>query len=379
MIFEPNNAYIRLMRYNWQQPEWPEFKFNLDGLEDLLFQILEGYGEINGLVRGLPEDVQTDSLIDVMVAEAINTSAIEGEYLSRQDVLSSVRNHLGLNKYPEKVLDKRAAGIAKLMLAAREDFAEDLTAEMLFSWHKMMMEPYANIRIGAWRIGEAPMQIISGSIGKEIIHFEAPPSGSVPVEMNGFINWFNQTAPGQSKAILHAAVRSAVAHLYFESIHPFEDGNGRIGRAISEKVLSQGTGKPVVLSLSNAIEENKQVYYDALKAAQRTNEITEWIHFFLEMIQVSQKMVTRQIDFTISKTRFFDQFKPQLNARQEKVLNRMFEAGPDGFEGGMQAKKYKSIASVSKATATRDLVDLVKMGALRAEGGGRSTRYELNF
>lgn len=178
--------------------------------------------------------------------------------------------------------------------------------------------------------------------------------------------------------MLHAPVRSAIAHIFFESIHPFEDGNGRIGRALSEKALSQGAGRPVLLNLSAAIEFRRQDYYEALKKAQRANEITPWIHYFIGTIQEAQRMVIRQINFTIAKSHFFDQFSPRLNPRQEKVLNRIFEAGSSGFEGGMSAKKYMSIAKTSKSTATRDLQELTDMGALRMKGGGRSTRYELN-
>jgi Fic family protein len=366
------------MKYNWQQKDWPNFQYDLSELEELLFQLAEGQGRLIGLIQGLPDEIQEQSIIDIMVSEAVKTSAIEGEYISREDVISSIRNRLGLNRIPENIKDKRAEGLARLMVAVREGFAEDLTETMLFEWHTMMMEPYFNINKGQWRSGQEPMQIISGSVGREVIHFEAPPSDQVAQEMNRFMQWFNATAPNQSKYIFHAPVRSAIAHVYFESIHPFEDGNGRIGRALSEKALAQGAGRPVLISLSNAIETKRQAYYEALKAAQRSNEITPWITYFIHTISEAQQMVIHQISFTITKGHFFDKYADQLNARQEKVLNRMFEAGPGGFEGGMSAKKYVSITKTSKATATRDLQALVNMGALLATGGGRSTRYELN-
>ncbi len=367
------------MQYNWQRRDWPDFRYDLSGLEEKLIQLAEGQGRISGMVKALPEDFQLESLIDVMVAEAMKTSAIEGEHLSREDVLSSLRNQLGLNRFPEKIKDKRARGVARLMVAGRESYAKPLTEKMLFDWHRMVMEPFANLRKGQWRSGPEPMQIISGPVGREVVHFEAPPSSEVPGEMKRFIGWFNQTAPGKERAILHAPVRSAIAHLYFETIHPFEDGNGRVGRALSEKALSQGAGKPVLLSLSAAIAADRQAYYDALKAGQRTNEITPWICYFVHTIFNAQELVTRQIDFTIAKSRFFDRFSARINSRQEKVLNRMFEAGPDGFKGGMSARKYVSIAKVSKATATRDLQELANMGALIMVGRGRNTRYELNI
>lgn len=379
LFFEPNNDYIRLMQYNWQLEDWPGFQYDLSKLEGLLFQFAEGQGRLAGLIQGLSEELQEQSIIDIMVLEALKSSAIEGEYISRKDVLSSIRNRLGLNRYPESIKDKRAEGVARLMVAVREGFEEALTETMLFSWHQMMMEPYANIRKGQWRSGHEPMQIISGSVGREVIHFEAPPSDRIPEEMNRFIKWFTETGLNQPRFIFHAPVRSAIAHVYFESIHPFEDGNGRMGRALSEKALSQGAGRPVLISLSQAIESKRQAYYDALKAAQRSNEITPWITYFIHTLLEAQELVIQQISYSIAKTHFFVKYADQLNGRQEKILNRMFEAGPGGFEGGMSAKKYVSIAKTSKATATRDLQELVNMGALVATGGGRSTRYELSL
>lgn len=377
--FEPNNIYIRLMLYNWQQEDWPVFTYELEKLEESLLQFVEAHGQIQGMINALPEGERSASIIDFMVSEALKTSAIEGEYLSREDVLSSIRNNLGLNRYPEKIKDKRAEGVARLMVVAREKYDEALSEKMLFEWHSMMMEPYIHINIGQWRRGEEPMQIISGSIGREVIHFLAPPSSRVPREMKQFFDWFNSGPFKNEKKIFLAPVRSAIAHLYFESIHPFEDGNGRIGRAISEKVLSQDTGQPILLSLSLVIESERQAYYDALKAGQRSNEITKWIAYFIQSILKAQQLVIQSIDFTIKKSQFFDSIKTKLNARQEKVLNRMLEAGPSGFEGGMSAKKYSSIVKCSKATATRDLQVLAKIGALVVRGGGRSTRYELKL
>jgi len=183
--------------------------------------------------------------------------------------------------------------------------------------------------------------------------------------MGRFIKWFNES----QKSIKKPIIRSAIAHLYFETIHPFEDGNGRIGRAIAEKALSQ----------SIAIESNKNNYYDALKAGQRTNEITDWINYFVKTVLDAQIDAEQEIEFTLKKTKFFDQHKSELNERQQKVIRRMLQEGHQGFEGGMNARKYVSIASTSKATATRDLQDLVQKYIFRPIGGGRSTRYDLNI
>ncbi len=223
------------------------------------------------------------------------------------------------------------------------------------------------------------MQVVSGPIGKQKVHFEAPPSERMTKEMKRFITWFNETGPGGAKEIKKPAVRSAIAHIYFETIHPFEDGNGRIGRAISEKALSQGVRRPILLSLSRTIEAGRNAYYDALKAAQRSNEVTPWINYFVNVILDAQINTEEQIDFTLKKTKLFDRFHDQLNERQLRVVQRMLEEGPAGFEGGMSAKKYIAITRTSKATATRDLQDMVEKGALITSGGGRNTRYQVNL
>ena len=197
--------------------------------------------------------------------------------------------------------------------------------------------------------------------------------------MKTFIEWFNDTAPNGKNEIDKPPVRSALAHVYFESIHPFEDGNGRIGRAISEKALSQGAGRPILLSLSASIEANKNAYYDALNAAQYKLDASDWVDYFVKTCLDAQIQAEEKINFTLKKTKFFDRFEKDMNERQLKVVRRMLEDGADNFEGGMSAKKYMAITKASKATATRDLQDLTEMGALLPEGGGRSVRYKVNL
>jgi len=367
------------MTYNWQQADWPEFKYDLERLEVILFSFAERVGRVSGLLIGLPEDTQTEAMIDMMVFEAIKTSEIEGEYLSRQDVISSIRNNLGFNKNIEQVKDKKAEGAAELMIDIRDTYAEDLTQEKLFSWHKMIMKGSRGVKTGNWRTHKDSMQVVSGLIGKHEIHYEAPPSKRVPAEMKRFIRWFNETGSGRSQEIKKPAVRSAIAHIYFETIHPFEDGNGRIGRAISEKALSQGAGRPILLSLSRTIEAGRNAYYDALQTAQRSNEITPWINYFVSVILDAQVNTEVQIDFTLKKAKFFDRFQDQLNERQLRIIRRMLKEGPEGFEGGMSAKKYIAITHTSKATATRDLQDMVAKGAFIPYGGGRNTRYQVTL
>jgi len=364
--------------FNWQQKDWPDFQFELTNLEKYLFTFYERIGHVSGMIKAIPEDMQTESLLEIMVAEAVKTSEIEGEFLSRKDVMSSIKKKLGLVTQTESK-DIRTSGISSLMIDVRNNFSNSLTEQSLFDWHTMLLSHVKGIEIGKWRTHQEPMQVVSGAVGKEKVHYEAPPSQSVPKEMERFISWFNDTSPGGRKEIKSAPVRSAIAHLYFESIHPFEDGNGRIGRAIAEKALSQGIGRPVMLSLSKTIESNKKKYYQELEKAQYSLEINSWIKYFVETILEAQIDSETQIEFTLKKVVFFDRFNNQFNDRHKKVIKRMLEEGPNGFTGGMNAKKYGGICKISKATATRDLQYLLETGALIVSGGGRSTNYSVNL
>jgi len=365
------------MKYNWQQPDWPEFTFNYAELEEKLYAIAEQMGKLSGVLKALPEDTRIEAIVDTMVSEAIKTSEIEGEQLNLDDVKSSIRNKLGLNTPPENVSDKRSSGAGELMVTVRNSYPEPLREEMLFQWHWLLLEDSPNIRVGGWRTHEEPMQVVSGPLGRQRVHFEAPDSKDVPSEMQKFMDWFNSTAPGMANEIKKPAIRAALAHLYFESIHPFEDGNGRMGRAIAEKALSQGAGYPVFMSLSATIEANKKSYYTALEKAQKGNEVTSWLHYFLETIIHAQTEAESHVDFILNKARFFDRYLSELNQRQLKVVKRIMAEGPKGFQGGMTARKYIAMTKASKATATRDLQNMVALGVLMSVGAGRSARYEL--
>ncbi|MEP5611284.1 MAG: Fic family protein [Cyclobacteriaceae bacterium] len=367
------------MLYNWQLKDWPNFRYKLDYLEDRLFVFAQKVGNINGLLDGLSFDARNDAMIEIMVVEAINTSEIEGEFFSREDVMSSIRKNLGFVDNIKKVENMKAEGVSELMIEVKNGFSTALTEDSLFLWHKKLMKGTKGINEGKWRSGQEPMQVVSGAIGREKIHFEAPPSSQVPEEMRKFIQWFNKTGSSTDSSIKNAPIRSAVAHIYFESIHPFEDGNGRIGRAISEKALAQGIGHSNLISLSRTIEGDKKSYYDALKMAQRSKDITMWVEYFLDLILASQTQSEDQIGFSLKKAKFLERFRLGLNARQLKVIERVFKEGPSGFDGGLNARKYMAIAKTSKATATRDLQDLLRLQALTSIGGGRSTRYELNL
>jgi len=370
------------MKYNWQYKEWPNFRFDVAEIQGLLYEFAEKAGRVSGALSGLPDSMQTETIIELMVAEAVKTSEIEGEYISREDVRSSLMRHLGVGPAPEEVKDERAKGVAQLMLSVRDRYADPLTEQVLFGWHELLLGGVADpdkLNVGNWRTSAEPMQVVSGAYGKLKVHYEAPPSDRVPDGMARYISWFNESAPDGPAAMQPAPVRSAIAHLYFESIHPFEDGNGRVGRALSEKVLSQGLGRPVVLSLSEAIERKRNDYYDALKRAQRSNEVTEWVHYFVSTIVEAQDRADEQVSFILAKARFFDRHSEALSERQKGVVVKMLDAGPDGFKGGMNASKYMSMAKVSKATATRDLQHLADIGALSPVGAGRSARYKVNL
>jgi Fic family protein len=361
------------MTYNWQLSEWPKFRFDQSRLNGLLVVFNQKIGRLGGLFDGLSADEKSKVNIEMMVSEAIKTSEIEGEFLSREDVMSSIKRNLGFDEPAANIKDLTAKGVAQLMTEVRSTFLKPLSEAELFAWHTMLFLAKTNINVGKWRFHEAPMQVISGSIGKEKIHFEAPPTNRMALEMSQFIDWFNNSA------LENTPVKAAIAHLYFESIHPFEDGNGRIGRAIAEKALFQGLNSIALISLSRAIESDKTAYYTALKNAQRTLEITDWIIYFLETLILAIDTSETDIHFTLKKTKFFDRKGTSLNTRQVLVIERMLREGVKGFEGGMSAKKYMTIAKTSKATATRDLQDLVEKQVFVPIGAGRSAHYEIDL
>lgn len=367
--------YIRLMRYNWQNKQWPEFEYDISGIEGGLLTFADLSGQISGVVLGLEKADQSEAVIDTMIAEAIKSSEIEGEFLSRPDVASSIRNCLGFKTDTHQIRDPASQGMAELIVDSRNSWSAKLSEDKLFEWHRMLMKGVGRIETGRWRTHADEMQVVSGALGAQKIFFAAPPSSQVPAEMKEFIKWFNRSG-GES---LYGPVRAAIAHLYFESIHPFEDGNGRIGRVIAEKALSQGLGRPVLLSLSGTINEHRSDYYRMLNEAQRGMEVTPWVNWFVKTVVAAQRSTYNQVDFTLKKARFFGRYTSALNARQLLVIRRMLREGAAGFEGGMNARKYVILTKVSKATATRDIQDLVEKEVFVPFGGGRSTRYELSL
>ena len=266
-----------------------------------------------------------------------------------------------------------------MMIDLYKTFGEPLTHETMFRWHGMLTAGRRDLKtVGAYRTDAEPMQIISGPIGNPTIHFEAPPSTVVEKEMAGFVTWFNDTAPG-GRTALQALTRAGIAHLYFATIHPFEDGNGRIARALAEKVLSQTLGQPTLIALSQTIQKERNSYYDALHRSSKDNEITAWLVYCAETILRAQDTTRRMSEFLIQKTKLYDRVKNQLNERQEKALSRIFREGIEGFKGGLSAENYISITGAARATATRDLQDLVDKGVLTRTGALKGTRYHLNI
>ena len=361
--------------WNWQQTDWPHFTYEAKSLEKLERTFLHKSGILRGTFQHLGDDEKSSLIIDFISNEALKTSEIEGEYLRRTSLQSSIRQHFGLaaENYPISAAER---GIANLMVDLYQTFGAPLTHETLYSWHKMLMGSRPDVQdIGCYRTHLAPMQVIS-AYGD--VHFEAPPSTQMTHEMDSFVTWFNCTAPDESDP-LPALIRAGMTHLYFVSIHPFEDGNGRIGRALAEKALAQSLGQPTLLALSHTIEQSKREYYRALGQANGQNEITTWLLYFAQTLIAAQSHSLAQVEFLIAKAKLFDQLRGQLNLRQEKVVLRMFREGPAGFEGGLSAKNYRAIAKTSKATATRDLTDLVAKGALIKQGTLKYSRYYLNL
>jgi Fic family protein len=354
--------------YNWQHKNWPHFEFDDSLKEKELMDFMLKAGVLKGVVSALPNDISNETIVQIMVAEAMKTSEIEGEMLSRIEVMSSIKNNLGISANP-LAKDKNIIGLSKMLIDVRNSFSEALTEKKILEWHKMLMENNKKVNAGVWRKHKEPMQVISGSVSNPTIHFEAPPSTQVAKEMKAFVDWYNHST------IKNPLIKSAVAHIYFESIHPFEDGNGRVGRAIAEKALSQGLNSPVLFSISRAIEANKKEYYTELKNGQSGLAINKWIEWFISVIVEAQESSERMVRFTIKKVHFFDKYDSQINERQRKVIKKILEE--EFFKGGMNTKKYISITGASKSTATRDLQDLVEMNIFESTGGGRSTSYEI--
>src|SRR5580704_4912034 len=366
------------MPWNWQQPDWPKFTYDSGALVPSERQFLLQSGEFIGACKHIGADDQETLKIELISDEAVKTSEIEGEILDRDSVQSSLRHQLGLGAERPGVKPAER-GVSQMMVDLYRGFAAPLTDKTMFDWHSMLLGGGRSIHvIAGYRTHADAMQVVSGPDYKRTVHFEAPPSARVPDEMKRFIAWFNDTAPG-AKNPLPALTRAGIAHLYFVCIHPFEDGNGRIGRALAEKSLAQNLGQPSLIALAYTIERKRKDYYAALERSNKENHITGWLTYFAGTVLEAQHNTIKRVDFFVAKAKLYERLRGQLNERQEKVIARMFREGIDGFAGGLSAENYISIAKSSRATATRDLQDLVEKGALTRTGALRHTRYHLNL
>ncbi len=364
------------MPWNWQQPDWPHFTYDAARLRKAEAQFLLGAGRLAGTLKHSSATDQEQLTIEAVTTEAVTTSQIEGETLDRASVQSSIRRQFGLATEKRRTTPAEE-GISEVMVDLYRSYAKPLTQSMLHSWHRMMFEHSGSLHdIGRYRSGDDAMEIISGAIHAPKIHFEAPPAKRLAKEMARFVKWFRRTAPTGSDP-LPAVTRAGIAHLYFESIHPFEDGNGRIGRCLAEKALAQTLGQPTLTALATTILARRKKYYAALEAANKSNEVTDWLTWFAAVIIEAQQRTMAQVEFLIEKTRLLDRLRGQLNPRQEKALQRMLREGPEGFKGGLSAGNYLAITGASPATATRDLTDLADKGALIRTGERRHARYRV--
>lgn len=361
----------------WQQPNWPKFVWDANEISNPLVQARLAQGKLHGVAHILNADLSSEALTSILIQDGITTSAIEGERLHLDAVRSSVANQLGLPNVGLPKPDRAIDGLVEVLLDATQKHNQPLTLQRLCNWHGALFPTgysgLREIRVGQMR-GAEPMRVVSGRIGHETVHFEAPPYEQIDTEMSRFIDWFNS----DDSQTLDGLIRAGVAHLWFITIHPFEDGNGRIARAITDMALAQDERLTMRLfSLSAQILAVREAYYNILESTQKGEmDITAWLKWFLTQIQNAVELAQLTVANTLNKAKFWmtHQTKP-LNERQRKVLNRMLDA-KDGFEGGMNTRKYMSLTKTSRATAYRELAQMVEWGCLQAnEKGGRSSGY----
>ena len=362
------------MPWNWELPQWPHFSYNPNLISHKERQFLLGVGKACAFLKNIGEEEYSQFAVEILSSEGFESSKIEGEILDRDSLQSSIKQHFGLKTETKREANHESR-MAKLLCNVYVSFDEPLTHNMLWQWHSQLFQDQVHIAdCGKYRTHREPMQIITGRYNSPKVFFEAPPSVRVPGEMEAFIDWFNTS--GSSEPILG---RAAIAHVYFASIHPFEDGNGRIGRLLVEKILSQGVERPILIAVSKILEKRKKEYYAELEKCNRTLQVEHWVQFFAEVILQAQEESLNLLYFLIAKSKLLTTLAGQLNPRQEKALLRMFAEGLGGFKGGLSAENYISITKTSRATATRDLADLVQKRVLVKTGELRHTRYWLNL
>lgn len=367
----------------WQTSAWPPLSFHVGTVSAVLSRARSELGKLLGKAEAVGAADMSLTERDIWTHDALATSAIEGEVLNLDAVRSSVARRLGIATAFTAAVPRGVEGLLDVMEDAANKWNTDLTKERVCAWHAALFPPeQITMRLidsGKFRSHEQPMQIVSGPSGHERVHYEAPPSSEVPAQMSQFIDWFNKSRTDNATDGL---VRAAQAHLWFESIHPFEDGNGRIGRAIMDMALSQDAGRTFRLhGLSVELRRHQENYYNALNRVQRVqDEPTAWLVWLIDTFRNSCEASSSLVDEALDRARFWSRNKNvDLNERQRKVLNKMLEAGPGRFIGGMTPRKLQSITKAAGATATRDLTELVEKGLMVRRGAGRSTHYELEL
>jgi len=340
---------------------------------------------MHGLVQGKAAAIGlgegSQIALDALSDEVLSTAAIEGQRLPLDAVRSSVMRRLALTAAGP--IDRQVDGLVEVIADATESLDQPLDDDRLFRWQSALFPGGASgirrIAVGRWRAHDDPMQIVSGAVGRETVHYQAPPSRDVPAHMARFLAWFSASASGGPQ--IDGFARAAIAHLWFESIHPFEDGNGRIGRAIADMALAQSLRSPVRLySLSRQLLASRAAYYDELSQAQRGGvDGTAWVRWFVGQCTAACETANQTIDQAIEKQRFWQRHEgSRLHERQRKVIQRLLDDGDGGFLGGLNAEKYMKMTGVSKATATRDLAQMVADGQLWSHGAGKALRYYVN-
>lgn len=362
--------------YIYQQPTWPAFTWQHERLEPLLGAVRHQQGRVLGHMEALGFSLQAEALLQTLTLEALKSSEIEGELLPREQIRSSLARRLGLEVAGLVPVEHRVEGAVDMLLDATQGFAQPLTAERLSSWQAALFPAgrsgLLRIQVGAWRTGaKGPMQVVSGALGRGQGHFEAPAAEHVATEMARFLTWFNTAAS------LDAVLKAGIAHLWFVTIHPFEDGNGRVARALTELQLARADASAQrFYSLSAQIRLERDAYYDQLEAAQKGGlNITAWLAWFLACLSRALTATEQTLAKVLTKARFWEQHAAFLfNARQQRLLNHLL----DGFEGKLTSSKWATIAKCSQDTATRDIQALLDQGMLvREAAGGRSTSYRL--
>ena len=370
-----------MARWIWEQPDWPGFRWQETVVSPVLARARFAQGQILGMTRLLDPGLEVDATVSILVEDGVQTNAIEGERLDSNAVRSSVARRLGLPTAGLPDSTRAIDGLVDVLLDATQRYEAPLTFARLHGWHAALFPTgYAGlspILVGALR-DEAPMQVISGAIGRETLHFQAPPRDRLEAELTRMLAWFAQ--PGSR---VDGLLRAGLAHLWFVTLHPFEDGNGRLARAITDMAIAQDEKQAMrTFSLSAQIQRERQAYYTVLEQTQRGDlDVTAWLVWFCRQVEGAALQAQVLVASTLAKARFWLRFQAtDLNDRQRKVLNRLLDAGPDGFIGGINNRKYTNLTSVSRATASRELAELVALGCLvPLGGGGRSSAYAIDW